>query len=96
MPPLSPAFTKSESACASYPRYGDYSQAPKLPAVGNAYFVWQYLLSQYEKKSAYTAMTAWKRLLSIRYKDGDDPVKVMNEFQSLNIQLIQSLAYDPP
>ncbi|MCW3101349.1 MAG: uncharacterized protein JWL77_6967, partial [Chthonomonadaceae bacterium] len=55
----------------------------------NANYLWVKLCSQYEKKTLHTAVSVWKQLLSLTYKDGENPIIFKKKFDTLILQLNQ-------
>ena len=55
----------------------------------NANFLWVRLCARYEKKTVHSTLHVWKKLLSLSYKDGENPQLLRKTFDSLLIQLTQ-------
>jgi hypothetical protein len=55
----------------------------------NANYLWNKLVALYDKKTIFSSLHVWKRLISLNYKDGENPQIMRKQFDSLLIQLGQ-------
>lgn len=55
----------------------------------NANHLWTKLCNLYEKKTVHSTLHVWKKLLSLNYKDGENPQLFKKSFDNLMLQLNQ-------